>query len=178
MSRYYVPRWSLAAFYYRQGNKEEFIRWANLALSVGTGVPESLFQMALRLDIPPGQILDNLLPAVPERVESYLQFLRAQGKVEQEYDVAAHLIRIGSPVNRRTVLETCESLFIAGKMDQAVALWNGAIEAHWLARSPLDPLLGRSLGNDSFSREPLDLGFDWKTSIPIGCILFAIAGGP
>ena len=54
VSRYYVPRWSLAAFYYRQGNKEEFIRWANLALSVGNGVPESLFQMALQTRYPIG----------------------------------------------------------------------------------------------------------------------------
>ena len=52
VSRYYIPRWSFAAFYYRQGNKSEFIRWAKLALSAGYGQPESLFQMAQRLDHP------------------------------------------------------------------------------------------------------------------------------
>ena len=31
VSRYYTPRWSFAAFYYRQGNKTEFIHWARSA---------------------------------------------------------------------------------------------------------------------------------------------------
>jgi hypothetical protein len=166
VSRYYTPRWSLAAFYYRQGNKAEFTRWARSALSVGYGGPESLYQMAQRLSISSNQILDDLLPEVPERVDSYLHLLLQQGKVEQEYAFAAQLLRVGSEANRSSVLETCESLFIAGKTDQAVALWNGAIQARWIALSPLDPLLGKSLGNDSVSGELLGLGFDWKSSIP------------
>src|ERR1035438_4200726 len=85
VSRYFTPRWSLAAFYYRQGNKGEFIRWARSALSVGNGPPESLFQMAQRMDLTSSQILDSLLPEVPARVQPYLHPLLQQGKVEQEH---------------------------------------------------------------------------------------------
>jgi tetratricopeptide (TPR) repeat protein len=168
VSRYYTPRWSLAAFYYRQGNKAEFIRWAKSALSVGNGQSESLFQMAQRLNLPSSQILDDLLPDVPERVDSYLHLLLEQGKVDQQHAAAARLIRIGSTRNRISILETCESLFKAGRIDQAVDLWNRAIQVRWIALSPLDPLLGESLGDDSFAAESLDLGFDWKNSIPLG----------
>ncbi len=168
VSRYYTPRWSFAAFYYRQGNKAEFIRWAKLALSASHAQPESLFQMAQRLHLPSGQILDDLVPEVPEPVDSYLHLLLQQGKIEQQLAAAAQLIRIGSKRNRSSVLETCESLFKAGKIDQAVDLWNKAIQARWIALSPLDPSSGKSLGNDSFTGELLDLGFDWKNSIPLG----------
>jgi hypothetical protein len=168
VSRYYTPRWSLAAFYYRQGNQAEFIRWAKLALSVGYGQPESLFQMAQRLDLTSGQILDDLVPEVPERVNSYLHLLLQQGKAEQQQAAAAQLIRIGTQENRNSVLETCEALFIAGRIDQAVGLWNRAIQVGWIALSPLDPLSGKSLGNDAFPGESPELGFDWKNSIPLG----------
>jgi tetratricopeptide (TPR) repeat protein len=168
VSRYYTPRWSLAAFYYRHGNNSEFIKWARSALSVGYGLPESLYQMAQKLGFPSNQILDDLLPAVPERVDSYLHLLLQQGKVEQEYAAAAQLLRIGSKENRSSVLETCESLFIADQIDQAVALWNSAIQVRWMDLSPLDPLSGKSLGDGSFAGEALELGFDWKSSIPSG----------
>ena len=168
VSRYYIPRWSFAAFYYRQGNKAEFIRWAKSALSVGSGQPESLFQMAQRLDLASDQILNDLLPEVPERVDAYLHLLLQQGKVDEQAAAAAQLIQIGSKENRSSVLEACESLFKAGKIDQAVALWNQAIQVHWLDLCPLDPLKGKSLGNDSFAGESLELGFDWKNSIPLG----------
>jgi tetratricopeptide (TPR) repeat protein len=168
VSRYYTPRWSLAAFYYRQGNKAEFITWAKSALSAGNGQSESLFQMAQRLNLPSSQILDDVLPDVPDRVDSYLHLLLQQGKVDQQHAAAARLIRIGSSRNRMSILETCESLFKAGKIDQAVDLWNRAIQVRWIALSPLDPLLGESLGNDSFAEESMDLGFDWKNSIPLG----------
>src|ERR1035438_8270816 len=160
VSRYYTPRWSFAAFYYRHGNKAEFIRWAKLALSAGNGQPESLFQMAQRLDLPSDQILEDLLPKVPEPVDSYLHLLLQQGKIDQQHAAAAQLIRIGSKENRSSVLETCESLFNAGRIDQAVALWNQAIQVHWLDLYPLDPLKGKSLGNDSFAGDSPGLGFD------------------
>jgi tetratricopeptide (TPR) repeat protein len=168
VSRYFTPRWSFAAFYYRQGNKTEFVKWAKSALSAGNGQPESLFQMAQRLNLPSSQILDDLLPEVPDRVDSYLHLLLQQGKVDQEHAAAARLVRIGSPENRGSILETCESLFVAGKIDQAVDLWNMAIRAGWVTLFPLDPLSGKSLANGSFAGEPLERGFDWKNSIPSG----------
>jgi tetratricopeptide (TPR) repeat protein len=168
VSNYYTPRWSLAAFYYRQGKKAEFIRWARSALSVGHGQPESLFQMAQRLDVPSEQILSDIVPQVPERVESYLRFLLQQGKVDQQHAAAVQLIRIGSKDNRNPVLETCEHLFIAGRIDQALDLWNRAVQLRWIALFPLDPASGRSLGNGSFIGESLEVGFDWKHSIPFG----------
>ena len=63
VSRYFTPALeSCFAFYYRQGNRAEFLRWAKAALSVGNGPPESIFLMAQRLDIPSDQIVNILLP--------------------------------------------------------------------------------------------------------------------
>ena len=99
--------------------------------------------MAQRLGLPSGQILDDLLPEVPERVDSYLHLLLQQGKAEQQHAAAAQLIRIGSKENRSSVLETCESLFNAGKIDQAVALWNRAIQVALDRSLSLGALVGK-----------------------------------
>ena len=172
VSRYFTPRWSLAAFYYRQGDKTEFVKWAKSALSTGNGEAESLFKMAQRLNLTSSQLLNELLPDVPPIVDSYLHLLLQEGKVEQQQAVAGRLIRIGSVENRGSVLEASESLFIAGQIDQAVDLWNTVIRARWTDRSPVTPWLGESVGNDSFAQESLERGFDWKNSIPSGVSTF------
>jgi tetratricopeptide (TPR) repeat protein len=168
VSRYFTPRWSLAAFYYRQGNKTEFVKWAKSALSAGSGEPESLFKMAQRLNLTSSQILNDLLPEVPDRVDAYLRLLLQQGRVGQQHAAAAQLVRIGSKENRSSILETCESLFAAGEIDEAVDLWNTAIRVGWINLFPLDPVSGKSLANGAFAGEPLERGFDWKNSTPSG----------
>ena len=166
--RYFTPRWSLAAFYYRHGNQAGFIQWARLALASGSGQTESLFQMAQRLGLPSSRILQELVPDLPASLDAYLHLVLRQGKVEDAYAAAAQLMRIGSRESSNSILETSESLFAAGKIDPAVDLWNTAIRLRWVAGSPLDPASGRSLANGSFAGEPLERGFDWKTSLPSG----------
>ncbi len=168
VSRYYTPRWSLAAFYYRHGNQREFAHWANLAMSAGAGPPDSLFQMAERLGLPPDRILDDVIPAMPQQIETYLYRVLAQGRIQTELRAARRLIRCGSRENRYSVLSVCESAFESGMVDQAVGLWNAVIDAGWVARSRLEPATGRSLANDSFVAERWEPGFDWKVKTPPG----------
>ena len=99
--------------------------------------------MAQRLNLTSSQILVDLIPEVPERVDSYLHLLLQQGKVEQEHAAAVQLVRIGSKENLSSVLEACESLFIAGKIDQAVDLWNTGHPGPLDRSLPLRPLSGK-----------------------------------
>ncbi len=168
VSNYYTPRWSFAAFYYRQGNKAEYSRWARLALSVGNGNPESLFRMAQRLALSSEEMLHEVLPADPERLNSYLHFALKESDMKLAYDTAALLAVAGSKTYRSTLLETCEALFVAGRISEAVALWNNVSRAGWMALPSLDPSAGKSLSNGTLTGEPVEKGFDWKYSFPSG----------
>ena len=168
VSQYYIPRWSLAAFYYRQGNRHDFVRWARKALSVGYGAPESLFRMAQKLGLSPEEALQTVVPKDPERVDSYLRFLLRAGDMEPAYATATQLIDVGSSLNRESIFTTCETLFVAGKIDEAVALWNKAGQAHWIAFRQLDPATGKSVSNENFAEEKLQRGFDWRYSTLAG----------
>ena len=168
VSQYYIPRWSLAAFFYRQGNAHDFVPWARKALSVGYGAPESLFRMARKLGISPEETLRTVVPKAPERVDSYLRFLLQAGDLNSAYATAAQLIDVGSSLNRESIFTTCETLFVAGKIDEAVAVWNKAGQAHWIAFRQLDPATGKSVSDEDFVEERLQRGFDWRYSTLTG----------
>ncbi len=46
LSRKYEPRWTLAGFYFRQNNADDFWRWAREAVAVAYRDPEPLFDLA------------------------------------------------------------------------------------------------------------------------------------
>lgn len=165
--QYYTPRWSLAAFYYRQERKPEFMKWARLALSAGTGAPGPLFVMAQRLEIPASQALRDMIPADPRVINAYLYFLLERGDLEAAYAAASRLAETGSDKDRGGLLDTTGALFAGGRMADAVALWNRAVRAGWVALSTLDPAAGKSLASGHFGERPGG-GFDWTYSLPEG----------
>ncbi|MGD0499007.1 MAG: hypothetical protein ABSC23_11285 [Bryobacteraceae bacterium] len=168
--QYYTPRWSLAAFYYRQGDKPGFVKWAKLALSSGYGPSEPLFQMAQRLEIPSGEILRSIVPRDPARIESYRSFLLQHGDLEASFAAASELIQAGTAADLAGVLATCDALYLAGGIGPSVALWNGAIQVGWMKLQTLDPAAGKSLANPAFD-ERVEQAFDWRRPNPPGVAL-------
>jgi hypothetical protein len=166
--RYYTPRWSLASFYYRQRNLPEFVKWARAALSVGYGDSESLLRMAQRLGLTSEAILEHLIPLDPDKVAAYLYLMMGDGNTDRLYEPAAKLIDLDARSARNVVLENSETLFLKGRDTQALALWNKAVEARWVAFAALDPQAGKSLARGNFRGERIERGFDWKYPAPQG----------
>lgn len=165
VSRYYVPRWSLAAFYYRQQNREKLGKWARLALSSGYGTPDSLFQMAQKLGLSPEEIRREVVPPQAESVEGYLRFIMKTATPEELYRTAVQLLSLGTKENRRQVLLACDTIFLANHITEAVDLWNRTIRAGWVTSAPIELTAGKPLGRPDFSGESLEGGFDWKYPI-------------
>jgi hypothetical protein len=159
--QYYTPRWSLAAFYYRQGNREGFTRWARLALSSDVGSSEPIFQMAQRLGIDPGNALRTIVPRLPHRLEDFRRFLVNHGQASLSFDVASVLVSAGSPKDLDGVLQSADQLFLAGDSARAVALWNQIVSAGWLKMGRLDPGAGISQASDGIG-EPFGAAFLWR----------------
>lgn len=167
VSQYYMPRWSLAAFYYRQGRRDEFLEWGRKALSMGYGAPDSLFRMAQRLQVPPAEILARLIPADANRVSEYLDTVLRDGDLYAASLSANRLLQVGTKLDRDRVLRGCDGLFAGGRLDEAAVLWNRMVQAGWIDRKALDPARGASLSNETFTKLSLPTGFDWRyTSVP------------
>jgi hypothetical protein len=162
VSQYYMPRWSLAAFYYRQGRREEFLEWGRKALSVGYGAPDSIFRMAQRLQFTPAEILNRLIPKSPERVSAYLELVLRDGDLDAAFEAGGKLLEIGTKSDRDRVGEACDGLFAAGRIGDAVGLWNRTIQAGWIDLKPLDVARGASLSDGTFAKTSLQMGFDWR----------------
>jgi hypothetical protein len=167
VGQYYMPRWSLAAFYYRQGRREEFLEWGRKAQSVGYGSPDSLFRMAQRLGFSSTEILDRLIPDVPDKIGAYLDLVERDGDESAVYQSAVKLLQIGAKVSRDRVLDACDHLYTSGRIDEAVGLWNESVQAKWIGLRTLDVSRGRSLAEEGFATPSLLRGFDWHfTAVP------------
>lgn len=82
-SRTWLPRWSLANFYARQGRPDEVAKWARLALERGYGERAPLFGLCRSAGVSHDKILTAVLG---ERdiagIEGYMGYLRAQAVAE------------------------------------------------------------------------------------------------
>jgi len=165
--QYYVPRWTLAAFYYRHNNKVAFVRWARAAMSVGYGDSDSLFRMAQRLGMPLEEIARAMVPRYPERLADFLRFALGEHEIRQGYAAAANLIAVGSAADSETVVEACETLFAAGNSEEAIALWNKLVSARWILSKPI-ALSATDTDLATFASERLHRGFEWKYTVPQG----------
>ncbi len=166
VARYYIPLWSLTAFYYRQGNAAGFILAAKDTLSVGTGDAASVFQMAGKLGLPSEIVESQILPERAEIVTSYLNFALQKPDWPSATRAALRLSTVGSKAETPSVMSACERLFLAGRIDDSVTVWNATVSAHWISMTPLSPATGISINEEAFSQPRIYSGFDWKVPAP------------
>jgi hypothetical protein len=179
-SRYYLPKFSLAAFYFRHENAPEFRDWARQALMVSSSDPHPIFQMAQRLGSSNRDIASQVVPDRAPVLSAWLEFLldgRAVSQQSTEIRTAAErLIAAGSTVDGRAVLRACDELLNAGDIEDSRTLWDGLAGRHWIPYGPLGRTGRDPVTNDSFAYEPLAHGFDWKLNNGPG-IATSRAGG-
>jgi hypothetical protein len=165
----YLPRWTLAAFYFRQHDRPHFQTWARQALEMAYGDALPLFQMAGQLGMTVQDIRQTLLPDRPPVYQAFLTHTLDKADYPAAAEAAQHLIQIGTAARYRDpILYAVDALFRAGQIDPSVALWNQAANAHWIPHAPLRPAM---VANPEFAFEFLPAGFDW-THNPIDGVVF------
>ena len=171
----YIPRWTLAAFYFRQQNTPQFQTWARKALEVAWGDAQPLFQMADQLGLSLDDIRRNMLPDRAPVLDAFVFECLRRKDLDEAFRTARRLIEIGTATSRATVLATTNALFDAGRTKDSVQLWNQAAAAHWFPHSPIPPLVP----NPEFSFEflPDPAGFDWRHQTVDGIVFWRI-GAP
>jgi len=153
----YLPRWSLANYYFRHDNMPAFWTWARSAAAMPAADIGSLFELCWRVSPNPAKISEAILNDNPEMLRQYVRFLLSRDQADAVGSVARLLIRSGDPESDRTFLfAVLNRLLVLDDAAAATMLWRQLIEQHWVVADTSVP------NNASFQREPLPVSFDWN----------------
>ncbi len=153
----YVPRWTLANFYFRRNNMPEFWRWARSAAAMPKEDIGALFVLCWRASPDPEQISKEILNENPDMIRQYIRFLLRKDEAAAAAGVAPLLFRTGDAQSDRPMLfSVVNNLLLSYDGSAAGALWHRLIEQNWVTADSALPY------NGSFLREPLGVGFDWS----------------
>jgi len=153
----YLPRWSLANYYFRRNNLQAFWIWARKAAEMPADDIGPLFELCWHVSPDPEAIEVALLSEKPEPIRQYLNFLLAKEQLQAVGSVAARLVRSGDAATDRPLIFAVINRLIAGKNPApADTLWKSLIEKQWVVADGTVP------NNANFVREPLPVSFDWS----------------
>lgn len=157
VDRTYVPRWSLANFYFRRDNLPAFWEWARKAAEMPAENMGPLFELCWHVTPNSGEIEKLVLNDDRELVRQYLSFLIEKDQVGALATAAPRLARVGNPeADRPLLLEAANRLVAANDGAGAKEVWKSMVERHWVEGDATVP------NNGEFSREPLPVTFDWS----------------
>jgi hypothetical protein len=153
----YLPRWSLANFYFRRDNLPEFWTWARRAAEMPSDNILPLFELCWHVTHDPEQISGAILNDNPKMIRQYLQFLQAKNQMSAVANVSHRLIHSGEPeADRSMMLAVMNQLVADNDGEAAKSLWQTLIKRRWLIGDFTMP------NNASFARTPLPVSFDWQ----------------
>jgi hypothetical protein len=156
IDRTYLPRWTLANYYFRRGNMQEFWVWARSAAAIPADDVGGLLDLCWRISSDPQMMIDGLVNDDPKLLRQLVGFLSSKEQSRPTASVALRLIRFGDPISDRPLmLETVNKLIAANDGAAAMDLWHRLIKQGWVTADLA------VINNASFGREPLPVSFDW-----------------
>lgn len=173
----YEPRWTLANFYFRRGDRQGLWRWAKKALEIAYQDQTSLFLLCWRMSSDPAEILSGAIPNQPRSLAQYLSFLIQRENLDAAEAVGDLLAPQAGEAETPLLLFYCDRLLQKGRDRPALRFWNTLCLRHRIVRQPLQPGSGVSLTNGDFSAVPLETAFDWRLPRAEG-IAFVVPAGP
>jgi hypothetical protein len=152
----YLPAWTLANFYFRQGNRDAFWRWIDRSASLMYDEYPPLFQLCEQFEQDPARTLAHFRDARRMR-PPYLKYLIAQNRLDAAQTVAREMA--ADRANDPHLIDLADRQIRAGHPLEALELWNLAS-----GFSAINPATGKILTNGDLAKAPLNLGFDWRLS--------------
>lgn len=157
VDRTYVPRWSLANFYFRRDNFPAFWKWIRRATETPAEDIGSLFELCWRISPDPKKIEANIVEENPNVARQYIVFLIGKNQPSAAVNPALHLLRAGDQEWDHTLLFTLlDGLIHVNDPIGASAIWNRLVGLHRIVADASFP------NNPQFSRDPLPVDFDWN----------------
>jgi hypothetical protein len=160
----FEPRWTLANFYFRAEEQEEFWKWMRLALEVSYGDRTPAFELCRRVSGDAEEILRRGVPDRHEVVGAYLAYLAEPPQRRLQPGMAAlqggEYRGIVAVARRLAGYQDAADLpLLYGVCDQLVAARDlGALDV-WMLAGEAAP---KGIFNGDFAKTPTDHGFDWR----------------
>lgn len=165
--RLFLPRWTLANYYFRRGDTAQFWVWAQQASAMLYGDAQPLFRLCGRV-AEDGNLIDRLQIHNPEVRAGYLSYLLGQNRVDLIGPAVHRLLEQNREPDAPLLQGACERLLEARRVDEAAAIWNRQADA---GRVPFRTPAGKGeqfVVNESFAAPPVSWGFDWRLPVVEG----------
>jgi len=157
----YLPKWSLANYYFRRDDEPKFWFWAKAAAQMIYGDPLPLFRLCGKV-VEDGNLIDRLEIRSPDVQAAYLSYLLSQNRLDLIGPATHRLLDQGRESDVSLLLTACDRLIEAKLVDEALAVWNGLANAGKIAYTPLAPGAEKILTNDNFLPTLVLQGFAWR----------------
>jgi len=157
----FLPRWTLANYYFRHDDVAMFWFWAKQAAAMVYGDALPMFRLCGKVS-EDGKLIDRLEIRNPEVRAGYLSYLLDQNRLDLIGPAVHRLLEENREADVPLLLTACERLLGARRVDEAVETWNRLAQA---GRVPFRTPAGEGeqlLANGSFAAPPASLGFDWR----------------
>jgi tetratricopeptide (TPR) repeat protein len=157
----FLPRWTLANYYFRRDDVPMFWFWAKQAAPLMSGDGWPMFRLCARME-EDGKLIDRLGIRNPNLRASYLTYLMKQNRVDLIGPAVHRLLEQNRQEDVPLLLWACEGLMGAKRVDEGAEVWNGLADA---GRVPFRTPAGEGeqlVANDSFRAMPASNGFDWR----------------
>jgi tetratricopeptide (TPR) repeat protein len=153
----YMPRWTLANFYFRRDDMPSFWSWARLAALMPSDTSIPLFDLCWHATPDADYISKAILTDNPELIRQFVTFLRSKNQLPAAAKVSQRLLQFSTPEADRSLLLTLvDQLARTGHPQDARDLWSRLVSQRWIDGEITEP------NNASFARTPLPLAFDWS----------------
>jgi tetratricopeptide (TPR) repeat protein len=157
----YLPRWTLANYYFRRNDPPRFWFWAKRAAAMAYGDPLPLFRLCGQME-EDGKLIDRLAIRNPSVRASYVSYLVGQDRIDLVGPPSRRVLEENRQDDTPLLLAVCDRLLDRSRVDEALGIWNRLAETHRIpfgARSSTMPSL---LVNGAFAVAPTSQGFDWR----------------
>jgi len=176
LDRTFLPQWTLANFYFRQGRPDRFWTHARRAVAVYQGDLTGVLQLCLRLEPDPVRMWERLAPVYPPARMDLMRLLLAAGRFNDAARVAGLVASVRTHDTRDLLLEACEQAARRDEAAAALAFWNAAARNGRIPLPPLDPAKGVYLADRAFQFQPAGGCFGWRAPSQDG--VYVHAGKP
>jgi hypothetical protein len=161
VDKLFDPRATLANYYFRRNNSEQFWRWMREALAINYGDLTSLFRICWRMSSDPETIRSRALPPDRRTLRSYLNFLLAENRLDAAEPIALQLASSAATEDAAVLVDFIDrSLAQPTRTSSLVTVWNSLCKRNVIPFSPV--ALDRAVTNGDFLVSPTSRGFDWR----------------
>ena len=124
----FLPRWTLANYYFRRGDTAQFWHWAKEAADRVYGDAQPVFRLCGRV-AEDGKLIDRLQIQNPDVRAGYLSYLLGQNRVDLIGPAVHRLLQENREADAPLLWQACERLLEARRVDEAAEIWNRQADA-------------------------------------------------